>query len=70
VFGTAPAVVAGATRCGVCCLPFVKPRIVRRISAIGDMPVESLFHRAAAASDIQSTPRADLDDHDLSDRPQ
>ena len=37
------AVVLSASRCGVCCLSFVKPRVVWRVGGTRDIPVEALF---------------------------
>ena len=36
-------VVVPATKCGVCCLSLVGPRICWRVGGTGDIPVEALF---------------------------
>ena len=54
-FVPALAVVVPASRCGVCCLSFVKPRGACRIGETGDMPVEALFPQGEGCLELASS---------------
>jgi hypothetical protein len=43
-------VMVGATRCGGCCLSFVKPLVAGRVGGSGDMPVARATYTPADAS--------------------
>ena len=44
-----------ATRCSVCCLPFVKPRVACRIGGTADSPVEVLFPEGRERFELASS---------------
>jgi len=51
----APAVVAGATQCGVRCLSFLKPLVACRVGGSGDMPVELLFPQGGGCIELAAS---------------
>ena len=54
-FVPALAVVVPASRCGVRCLSFVKPRGACRIGGTGDMPVQALFPQGGGCLQLASS---------------
>ena len=48
-------VVVPATKCGVCCLSLVGPRICWRVRGTGEMPVEALFPQGGGCIELASS---------------
>ena len=44
-----------ASRCGVCCLPLIGPRICRRVGGTRDKPVEALFPQSRERFELGSS---------------
>ena len=48
-------VVVPASKCGVCCLSLVGPRICWRVGGTGDIPVEALFPQGGGCIELASS---------------
>ena len=48
-------VVVPASKCGVCCLSLVGPRICWRVRGTGEMPVEALFPQGGGCIELASS---------------
>ena len=48
-------VVVPASKCGVCCLSLVGPRICWRVGGTGEMPVEALFPQGGGCIELASS---------------
>jgi hypothetical protein len=48
-------VVVPASKCGVCCLSLVGPRVCWRVGGTGEMPVEALFPQGGGCIELASS---------------